>query len=102
MLLCVPFLILPHCSKNQHLLLVVIVLYCNLGKGCPAEQLAILRSPLSQQLGLFCLWHTAMELWASGLHRHMKHALTKTRVKVFSFIKCQRQKRPTDTILWEN
>lgn len=79
---------LPHGPKIQNLLFVVIVLYWDLEKGCPGEQLAILRSPLSQELGAFWHWHTVMELLASGLHRQMKHTLTQTRVKGFSFVKC--------------
>lgn len=86
----------PSSPKNQLLLFVVIVLYWDLEKGCPGVQLAILRSPLSQELGTFWHWHTVMELLASGLHRQMKRTLSKTRVKGFSFVKCQRQKRPTD------
>lgn len=53
MLLCVPFAPQPHNPKNQYLLFVLIVLYQDLEKGCPGEQLVILRSPLSQQFGAF-------------------------------------------------
>lgn len=75
-------------SKNPKFAVCVIVLYWDLEKGCPGEQLAILRSPLSQELGAFWHWHTVMELLGSGLHRQMKHTLTQTRVKGFSFVKC--------------
>lgn len=101
MLLFVLFIPTLRGPTNQHLLFVVTVLYWDLEKHCPGKQLTILRSALSQQLGALMLAHRdgAPGQW---LHMQMERALNKTRVKGFSFVKCQRQKRLTDMILWEN
>lgn len=60
MLLCVPS---PspsprHGPKNQHLLFVVIGLDWDLEKGCPGEQLAILRSFVIATWGILTLAHS--------------------------------------------